>query len=235
MLRNQCSIPSLPPRISQNCKDSAFCTRLRGNTSSAFAIDGASVTIKGPAVHARVLNKEDANGTFALTLTAYGGIVRLHITELSATPARYEVPDVLLPSVPSMAQDWEVVKKTPMKLKLKLGTADVELRFAPVQLAIAVGGKPVLTWNDAGSFIFEHRREKQEGDPEGWWAESFKTHHDSKPRGPEAISFDVTMHQYSHVYGLPERATSHSLNPTRGESNSNTHLHRLTAHFSTLT
>ena len=54
----------------------------------------------------------------------------------------------------------------------------------------------------------------QEGDPEGWWEETFKGHVDSKPRGPEAISFDLEFPDTQHVYGLPEHATSLSLNPT---------------------
>jgi hypothetical protein len=54
----------------------------------------------------------------------------------------------------------------------------------------------------------------QEGDPEGWWEESFKGHVDSKPRGPEAISFDLEFPGVQHVYGLPEHATSLSLKPT---------------------
>ncbi len=57
----------------------------------------------------------------------------------------------------------------------------------------------------------------QEGDPEGWWQESFKSHTDSKPMGPEAISMDLTFHGSPHLYGLPEHATSLSLRPTVGE------------------
>ena len=54
----------------------------------------------------------------------------------------------------------------------------------------------------------------QEGDPEGWWEETFKSHVDSKPRGPEAISFDLTFPGFNHVYGIPEHATSLSLKST---------------------
>ena len=57
----------------------------------------------------------------------------------------------------------------------------------------------------------------QEGDPEGWWQETFKSHTDSKPMGPEAISMDLTFHGSPHLYGLPEHATSLSLQPTVGE------------------
>lgn len=57
----------------------------------------------------------------------------------------------------------------------------------------------------------------QEGDPEGWWEESFKSHKDSKPYGPEGISFDLAFPQAQHVYGLPEHATSLALKPTIGK------------------
>ena len=57
----------------------------------------------------------------------------------------------------------------------------------------------------------------QEGDPEGWWQETFKSHTDSKPMGPEAISMDLAFHGSPHLYGLPEHATSLSLQPTVGE------------------
>jgi len=58
------------------------------------------------------------------------------------------------------------------------------------------------------------RCSSQEGDPEGWWEETFKGHVDSKPRGPEAISFDLEFPGMQHVYGLPEHAASLSLKPT---------------------
>jgi hypothetical protein len=57
---------------------------------------------------------------------------------------------------------------------------------------------------------------QQDGDPEGWWEESFNGHADSKPAGPEAISIDVTFPGAQHVYGIPERATNLALKPTAG-------------------
>jgi alpha 1,3-glucosidase len=150
-------------------------------------------------------------------LTSYGNIIRMQIDEPAAKPARYEVPDVLLPSVAKLQTPWQLVKKTATKIKLRVDAADadIELKFSPVQLNINVAGKPLMSWNGAGQFIYEHRREKQEGDPEGWWGENYKTHHDSKARGPEAISWDLSFQGFDHVYGLPERAKALSLPPTR--------------------
>ena len=56
----------------------------------------------------------------------------------------------------------------------------------------------------------------QEGDPAGWWEETFKSHSDSKPRGPEAISLDLSLPGFEHVYGLPQHADSFDLRSTQG-------------------
>lgn len=56
----------------------------------------------------------------------------------------------------------------------------------------------------------------QDGDPEGWWEESFNGHKDTKPSGPEAISIDLAFPGSQHVYGIPERATNLALKPTAG-------------------
>lgn len=57
----------------------------------------------------------------------------------------------------------------------------------------------------------------QEGDPAGWWDETFNGHLDSKPKGPESMSLDLSFPGCDHVYGLPERATSLALKATTGE------------------
>jgi mannosyl-oligosaccharide alpha-1,3-glucosidase len=54
------------------------------------------------------------------------------------------------------------------------------------------------------------------------WEETFKTHTDSKPNGPESIGLDVTFHNFEYVYGIPEHADSFAL-----KSTSNTDPYRL--------
>ena len=51
---------------------------------------------------------------------------------------------------------------------------------------------------------------------DGCWDESFLSHQDTKPKGPQGLSLDVTFPGAGHVYGLPERATSLALKPTTG-------------------
>ncbi|KAG8955645.1 hypothetical protein FRC04_007636 [Tulasnella sp. 424] len=56
-----------------------------------------------------------------------------------------------------------------------------------------------------------------EGEEEdGYWEETFKTWTDSKPKGPESISLDVTFPGHQHVYGIPQHAAPLSLPATTG-------------------
>ena len=87
------------------------------------------------------------------------------------------------------------------------------MRFEPFQVDIA----GVMLLNERSLFGIEHKRQKQEGDPEGWWEETFKGHKDSKPKGPQAISLDLSFPSASHVYGIPEHASPLSLPPTTGQ------------------
>ena len=70
-----------------------------------------------------------------------------------------------------------------------------------------------MSLNSHGLFDFEQLREKNEGDD---WEESFRSHTDKRPYGPQSISFDVTFHGADFVYGIPERAASLALKPTKG-------------------
>lgn len=56
----------------------------------------------------------------------------------------------------------------------------------------------------------------QDADPANWWSETFLSHTDSKPKGPEGISLDLAFPGAAHVYGIPERATHLALAPTAG-------------------
>lgn len=48
----------------------------------------------------------------------------------------------------------------------------------------------------------------------GAWEENFKTHHDSKPRGPEAVAVDISFPGAHRAYGLPEHADKLPLSST---------------------
>uniref|UniRef100_H2Z255 Neutral alpha-glucosidase AB n=1 Tax=Ciona savignyi TaxID=51511 RepID=H2Z255_CIOSA len=58
-------------------------------------------------------------------------------------------------------------------------------------------------------------KETSEDQP-GMWEETFKTHTDSKPRGPESIGLDTSFVNFKHVYGIPEHADKLALGSTIG-------------------
>jgi len=64
-----------------------------------------------------------------------------------------------------------------------------------------------------------HGRQLEEStglDPNGLWEEDFSGHKDSKPHGPTSVGMDVTFLESTHVYGIPEHASSAKLQSTHG-------------------
>ncbi|CAD6897786.1 unnamed protein product [Tilletia controversa] len=55
-----------------------------------------------------------------------------------------------------------------------------------------------------------------EQEDSGEWEETWAGRTDTKPRGPEAVSLDVTFVGYDHVFGIPEHASPLSLRETKG-------------------
>uniref|UniRef100_A0A7S3VF80 Glucosidase II subunit alpha n=2 Tax=Chaetoceros debilis TaxID=122233 RepID=A0A7S3VF80_9STRA len=53
-------------------------------------------------------------------------------------------------------------------------------------------------------------------DTEGMWEEKFKEHSDSKPYGPMSVGADISFPSSSHIFGLPEHASSAQLKDTTG-------------------
>lgn len=107
------------------------------------------------------------------------------------------------------------------------------LNFSPFSVRFLRGGKEQAVLNERGLFNFEHWRPKieksvadegKDGDKKDepaedestWWEETFGGNTDSKPKGPESISMDITFPGFSHVYGLPEHAGPLSLKQTKG-------------------
>ncbi|KAF8729120.1 Galactose mutarotase-like, partial [Rhizoctonia solani] len=57
-----------------------------------------------------------------------------------------------------------------------------------------------------------------EGETEdAYWEERFKSWTDSKPKGPESFSLDITFPTHAQVYGIPQHAAPLSLPTTTGE------------------
>ncbi|KAL5483105.1 ROT2 [Sanghuangporus weigelae] len=66
-----------------------------------------------------------------------------------------------------------------------------------------------------------------EGEEDGWWEETWKSWTDSKPKGPESLSIDISFPRHGHLYGIPQHATVLDLPTTTGDSPSFEEPYRL--------
>ncbi|WVR05419.1 hypothetical protein IAU60_002434 [Kwoniella sp. DSM 27419] len=130
-----------------------------------------------------------------------------------------------------------VITYGPASSKLSL-----EIQHAPLKITQLRNGKPEVVFNDRSLFHMEHFRIKDiekteelfgeaeqmvlQGDRQdrSWFEESdadmfeesWKKWRDSKPKGPEGFSLDLTFPGVKHIYGLPEHASPLSLPDTTG-------------------
>ncbi|KAK9857969.1 hypothetical protein WJX84_003134 [Apatococcus fuscideae] len=209
------SVEAFKEQEFKKCADSGFCERLRGKQGDSYSADPKSIQLNGAVVTAKV--QHDASGAaYDLQLTNYNGILRMHIDE-AASKHRFQVPWVLQSELPDSSQAWTKTRQSSSLLQLQSGSAQLTLTFKPLRVDLSIAGTPAASFNARQMFQYEYLREKQEGDPAGWWEETFKGHTDSKPKGPQAISLDLSFPGFQHVYGIPEHAASFALKPTTGE------------------
>ncbi|GAB2277287.1 Probable glucan 1,3-alpha-glucosidase [Dionaea muscipula] len=161
-----------------------------------------------------------------LTLSSYqGGLLRLKIDEdpsLDPPKKRFEVPDVIESDFSStklwlqrLSEELIDGDSVPSSVVYLSDGYEAVLRHDPFEVFVREkkGGKRVISVNSHGLFDFEQLRVKKDGEK---WEESFRGHTDSRPYGPQSISFDVSFYGADFVYGIPEHATGLALKPTRG-------------------
>lgn len=127
------------------------------------------------------------------------------------------------------------------------GNFEAVISFSPFGIEFKRDSTTQIKFNDRGLLNMEHWRpridkpepEKKEGeetpapevstgeDESTWWDESFGGSTDTKPKGPESVSLDITFPGYEHVFGIPEHAGSLSLKETRGGSGAHEDPYRL--------
>ena len=144
----------------QKCADAAFCNRLMGSVDEEYIIDPASVKIAGSKLLCRLQHGGNPDVDLRLTLTSYGNTVRLHINE-DASKGRFEVPGVLQKNLAEAESAWETSKAAAGYAMLKLGSADIRLKYKPLELTVDIAGKPAILFNSRHMFNFEHLRQKK--------------------------------------------------------------------------
>ncbi|XP_075084170.1 putative glucan 1,3-alpha-glucosidase [Nicotiana tabacum] len=213
----------------RNCNQTPFCKRARSRKPRSCNLRATDVSISDGDLIAKLVPKEEnpeseqPNEPLVLTLSAYqDGVMRVKIDEdqnLNRPKKRFEVPEVIEEDFLNKKLWLTRVKEEEIDgvssvVYLSDGYEGV-LRHDPFEVFVREksSGKRVLSINSNGLFDFEQLREKKEGDD---WEEKFRSHTDTRPFGPQSVSFDVSFYGADYVYGIPEHATSFALKPTRG-------------------
>ncbi|KAH0682858.1 hypothetical protein KY290_023382 [Solanum tuberosum] len=216
----------------RNCDQTPFCKRARSRKPGSCNLRVADVSISDGDLIAKLVPKEEnpeseqPNKPLVLTLSVYqDGVMRVKIDEdqnLNPPKKRFEVPEVIeedflntkLWLTRVKEEQIDGVSSFSSVFYLSDGYEGV-LRHDPFEVFAreSGSGKRVLSINSNGLFDFEQLREKKEGDD---WEEKFRSHTDTRPYGPQSISFDVSFYGADFVYGIPEHATSFALKPTKG-------------------
>ncbi|ODO10934.1 hypothetical protein I350_01533 [Cryptococcus amylolentus CBS 6273] len=173
------------------------------------------------------------------------GIARVRVDEVeSSTPfKRYNETArwVLLDTEPALDASASI-KTSNGKSVISYGPSSslsLEIVHSPLKITQLRNGKPEIVFNDRSLFHMEHFRVKDveaqvsEGEQvvlggdaldRSWFEESdadaftekWKKWTDSKPKGPEGLSIDISFPGVQHIYGLPEHASPLSLPDTIG-------------------
>ncbi|KAK2966254.1 hypothetical protein RJ640_008237 [Escallonia rubra] len=217
----------------RSCNQSPFCKRARSRKPGSCSLIATDISIHDGDLTAKLIPKnpiqEEDNQEIVkpliLTLSAYqGGILRLKIDEdptLDHPKKRVEVPEVIVPEFLNKKLWLQRFSKEVVDgdhgfsavIYLSDGYEAV-LRVDPFEVFVREnGGNRVLSLNSHGLFDFEQLRVKKEGED---WEERFRGHTDSRPYGPQSISFDVSFYGADFVYGIPEHASNLALKPTNG-------------------
>ena len=226
----------------KTCATSSFCARTReayanGSRGEGVVVgEDAFVVGGGRETRARVVDVDPHAVRLELFSTrddvfvrgvieAYAsGAVRVRVDEHDDATSRYVPADVLTPDVASGASRvrLDVVSRTNIALELRAtmataiggGFVRVVVTLVPFKVDVYYGESdaPSASMNARGGFVFEKRHHAANGET---FEETFNGHKDTRKNGPMAVAFDVTFPTASDVYGIPERATTLSLKPTR--------------------
>ncbi|XP_023749340.1 probable glucan 1,3-alpha-glucosidase [Lactuca sativa] len=232
------SVSSWKKEEFRNCDQTPFCKRARSRKPQHCKLIATDVVVDNGDLTAKLItpnnfqqnldenSSEIASKPLILSLSVYqNGILRLKIDEdPSQNPPkkRFEVPDVVLPEFESkklwlQRHTKEVINgdSADSFVVYLFDGYEAVLRSDPFEVFVREqgSGNRVLSFNSHGLFDFEQLRVKKEGDN---WEERFRSHTDSRPYGPQSISFDMSFYGADFVYGIPEHATTLSLKPTNG-------------------
>ncbi|KAH8380931.1 hypothetical protein KR200_000793 [Drosophila serrata] len=227
----------------KTCEQSSFCRRSRKvqSTGSKYALIPGTLNTYADSLTADLVNKENHH-QFAFKLEALvGSTFRLQIDEKQPLRPRYRVEHALKGQ--PQAGRIRVEQETDGEIVIRSEKNKAVIHGDPFRIDFYENDVLVVSVNAKNWLYFEHLRQKaQEPSPDpsendnqqeqdaavetpkvadaiddpGAWEENFKSHHDSKPYGPEAVALDFTFPAAEILFGIPEHADSFVLKSTSG-------------------
>ncbi|XP_041985617.1 neutral alpha-glucosidase AB [Aricia agestis] len=209
----------------KTCEQSGFCKRLRPYKpeKSQYVLNIDTVIVHGNALSAEV-NTIDAESEsknviwkYALKLSALlDGTFRIEIDEAEPLYPRYRT-QLALDGEPK-GDKLTLISNESGKLTLSNAQGHhVIITVEPLKFEFTDrAGEVAVVVNDNGQLVVEPLKTKVEGEDEDAGGENFKGHHDSKPRGNEALSIDIAFPEAEQIYGIPEHTDNFYLKTTTG-------------------
>ncbi|XP_053620573.1 neutral alpha-glucosidase AB [Plodia interpunctella] len=218
----------------KTCEQSGFCKRLRAQKpeKSQYSLDPKTVAVQGNTLVANVVTVDRETQPpkvlhkYVLKLSAIkDGTFRVEINEAEPLYPRY-VPQLALVSAPVTdklelvsSDDTKVIAANSQGHRVVITVDPLKIEF------LDKSGESAVVLNENNQLFVEPLRKRKEAvedetgqileeDEEGTWGETFKSHHDSKPRGNEAISLDVSFPDADQAYGIPEHSDKVNLATT---------------------
>lgn len=202
----------------KKCADSSFCKRLRGvqPNEEQYVADVNSLRADNNGGVTMTVRNTITNVNLLLTVQGLNNnVARVTIDHPDSIHPRYRVQNVVNEAALTPSK-FTVKQQTAEAYVVEFGNGNIiAISHAPFRVDFLQQTDLLLSINSHALLHFEHHREKAEGDEDGLWEETFKTHKDTKPKGPSAIGVDISFPGVENVYGIPEHATALSLKPTK--------------------
>ncbi|XP_053948573.1 neutral alpha-glucosidase AB isoform X1 [Anastrepha ludens] len=222
----------------KTCDQSSFCRRCRKvkPDNSKFALVPGTLNTYSDSITADLIHKDNKH-LFSLKLEALeqSNTFRLLVDEKTPLKPRYKVQDALkAPPKPGSIKVHEgdtelTITSGPNKAVVIADPFRVDFYQNDV-FTVSVNAKGLMTMeylrpkpqqpadgeNAENAAAVNEVQEADEIDDPGAWEENFKSHHDSKPYGPEAVALDFSFPEAEVLFGIPEHADSFALKSTSG-------------------
>ncbi|KAF0403443.1 glycosyl hydrolases family 31-domain-containing protein [Gigaspora margarita] len=223
----------------------AYADKASANPSfvSPYSLINDSIIIKDGIISGCLINSEN-NLEFIFELYILEiGAVRIRINEKNPLKPRYDkVKDWALVQDPLITLEYNQIPSKAGVTSFSFGkekNQTISIYHSPFRVEFLVDDIPTIILNDRGFLNFEHLRDEESNteSPSETNQSSSKNSVqnvgtsgdklDPKLNGPGSIGLDISFPGYSHVYGIPQHASSLSLKETRGGTGAYSDPYRL--------